>query len=557
MRAYAALVLAVALAVTGCAGRVRIPGDPTGAPVSEQATPTTSPSTPSPSPTSLSTMSPSTTNPSTSGAATAGDDWSSPDRPRTPLPDVRPPGVVAPPPGRGPERYLAQSVTWGPCDPAERAAPTATCATVAAPLDGADPDGAALSLALTRVPATREPRLGTLFVNPGGPGEGGRGLAWRFKRDGLEQYDVVGWDPRGTGRSTPVVCSSDAELDAFLALDQTPDDPAERQAYLEASRAFGDACLRGSGPLLAHISTADTVADLDLLRHLVGDEKLNYLGYSYGTDLGSRYADAHPDRVGRLVLDSAVNPRPEERAVTQAMGFDRALTAFADWCVARRCELGTDRGSVTRAVTGLLAGLDAHPLVVRERLVTQSLGVTGVVFPLYGTDASFPTLARAVARARAGDGELLLRLADAYNGRAEGHYAPRGTAFFAIRCLDQGDGGIAAAEREATEDAAKAPLLGPFMGADLICPTWPVAPRPRPTPVRAAGTGPILVVGTTGDSATPYEFAVAMAHQLAGGRLLTRVGEGHAAYGQGNGCVDDAVVAYLLGADPPAEQRCG
>lgn len=545
MKAHAAaLALALAGTLAGCGSGAAGPSA-SGAPTALD-----------PPPTAAATA-PATPTPPTPGTPTTAVDWSGPDRPRPPVPDVSPPGFVAPPPGQGIHRYLGQRLGWGPCEAAERPAAAATCATVAAPLDHAAPDGQALTLALTRVPATKEPRLGTLFVNPGGPGEGGRALAWRFHRAGLEQYDVVGWDPRGTGRSTPVVCASDAELDAFYALDQTPDDAAERRAYVDASRAYGDACLRGSGRLLAHVATADTVADLDLLRHLVGDERLNFLGYSYGTDLGSRYADTHPDRVGRIVLDSAVNPQIDERAVVQAMGFDRALGAFGDWCVRQRCGLGDDRAAVTRAVTGLLAGLDAHPLPVRDRVLTQSLGTTGVILPLYGTETSFPMLARAVSQARAGNGDPLLRLADSYNGRDNGHYAARGSAFYAIRCLDRGDGGVASAELRAAEDAGRAPLLGPFLGADLVCPTWPVAPRPKPAPVRAAGAGPILVVGTTGDSATPYEFAMAMARQLERGRLLTRVGEGHGAYGHGNGCVDDAVAAYLLGADPAPDQRCG
>ncbi|GAB3712632.1 alpha/beta hydrolase [Mariniluteicoccus flavus] len=457
----------------------------------------------------------------------------------------------------GLERYRGQALNWGACDAGERYPAAAQCATVLAPLDHSAPDGQALTLALNRIPATRQPALGTIFVNPGGPGEGGRDLAARFERKGLEQYAIVGWDPRGTGRSTPVACADGKEMDAFLAIDQTPDDPGERTAYIEASRAFGQSCLARSGALLEHVSTIDTVRDLDLLRTLVGDAKLHFLGYSYGTDIGSRYAEMFPDRVGHVVLDSAINPVADDDTIVQAMGFDRALTAFADWCVREKCELGRDRAAVIASVTGLFVALDAKPQLVEDRQLTQALAVTGAILPLYGGEDAFPLLRRAINEARRGKGDLLLRMADLYNGRTNGRYDARGWAFFAIRCRDDGDAGIAGAEAEVREDAQKAPLFGPHFGADFVCPTWPVAPLPKAPPVRAAGAAPILVVGTTGDSATPYEYAVRMARQLESGRLVTRVGEGHAAYGHGNACVDEAVVSYFTGSAPAQDVRCG
>ncbi|WP_432558706.1 alpha/beta fold hydrolase [Granulicoccus sp. GXG6511] len=476
----------------------------------------------------------------------------SPDRPSPPVPDVRPEGLVGPPPGLGLERYRQQAVTWGPCRGGAH-----QCAEVLAPLDWADPDGdVALTLSLLRVPATAQPRLGTIFVNPGGPGEPGTGLAARFARKGLEQFDIVGWDPRGTGRSTPVACADGADLDEFFDVDVSPDDDAEREGLLRASEGFGRACLEHSGRLLQHISTHDTVADLDLLRALLGDEKLNFFGYSYGTDIGSRYAHTHPERVGRIVLDGAVDITGAEEVI-QATGFDRALQNFADWCAAERCSLGRDRDSVLRAVTNLLDRLDNRPLRVGDRRLTQSQAVTGVIVALYGAEDEWSLLRNALQRARAGDGALLLQMADFYNARRDdGTYDNRLAAFTAIRCLDEGDRGVAGADQRATEQNEKAPVLGPYFGADYLCPLWPVRPVPAPEPVTAEGAAPILVIGATGDSATPYEHAQTMARQLASGVLLTYHGPGHGTYGGRSDCVDQAVVRYFTQEPPTADENC-
>ncbi|MDO5499173.1 MAG: alpha/beta hydrolase [Propionibacteriaceae bacterium] len=523
MRVRGAIACLVALALAGCG--IGAPWDLGRTPGAEAPAPTR---TPGPPPTS-------------------------PDRPSPPVPDVRPPGVTTPPPGTGLARYREQPVRWEDC---RHDNGTFHCARVQAPLDRADPDGDALTLSLLKVPATAEPRLGTIFVNPGGPGEGGTGLATRFARQGLEQYDIVGWDPRGTGDSTPVVCGSDEQLDEFFETDTSPDDPNERQQVIEINREYGAACLAGSGRLLHHISTIDTVADLDLMRELVGDEKLNFFGYSYGTDIGSRYAHLHSDRVGRMALDGAVDVT-DSRETIQAMGFDRALEAFADWCVERRCSLGADRAAVIGSVTGLFDRLDAAPLSVQDRDLTQSQAVTGVVVTLYGAEEEWRYLLAALERARNGDGRLLLQLADFYNDRrADGGYGTRTVAFSAIRCLDEGDHGIVATEEEAAEDAQKAPIFGPYFGVDYVCPTWPVAPIPRPEPVVAAGAPPILVIGSTGDSATPYEHAQAMAEQLDSGVLLTYRGAGHGAYGGQSACVNNAVVSHFVDKPRTRQKTC-
>lgn len=502
---------------------------------------------PMPNPALFGTPRPAATRPA--GEATA------PDRPTPPIPDVTPAGLVAPPPGAGMARYQQQRLDWKRCTIGNQAY---QCANALAPLDAERPDERAVTLALLKVPASKQPRLGTLFVNPGGPGEGGRWLAAGLQRTGLEQYDIVGWDPRGTGGSTPVKCTDPAQTDALLAADSSPDDEAERAAYRKLNADFGQACLANSGELLEHISTVDTVRDLDLLRGLVGDPKLQFLGYSYGTAIGSRYAQMYPDRVGAMVLDSAVNVIPDDESVVQAMGFDRALTEFADWCVGRKCSLGSDRAGVLAAITGLFDRADQTPVPTGgPRPLTQSLAVTGVISALYGTDEGWPKLLEAIEQARAGDGKALLAMADTYEGRgSDGRYATRAYAFDAIRCLDRPDKGLAGADAKAQRESRQAPIFGRYFGPDYACASWPVPPKPMPGPVSAPQGAQILVIGTTGDSATPYEYAPRMARELGSARLLTYRGEGHAAYGGKSKCVDDVVVQTFTSGVPAADLTC-
>lgn len=481
------------------------------------------------------------------------DGSAAPDRPSPPIPEGVPNSTPAPA-GEDGRAYLNQNVRWLPCSWGGR---PFECGRILAPLDWGEPDTLAISLHLLRSRATQMPRQGTIFVNPGGPGEPGSTMAAWFVRDGLERFDIVGWDPRGTGRSAAVECADGDALDDYFATDISPDDQSEREKLIEANRQVGSSCLERSGRLLQHISTIDTVRDLELMRHVVADERLNYFGFSYGTNIGSRYAHMFPDRVGKMVLDGAVNVTGSQEDVIQAVGFERALNAFADWCVEQQCPLGADRAAVVRSVTTLFDELDARPIPVGERQLTQSLAVTGVLSLLYGSGAQYPALLAGITRAQAGDGTLLLRRADSYNSRSRnGDYGPSGMAFNAIRCLDKPDDGLTEADRRAELQNEKAPILGPYFGPDYVCPTWPVPPRPAAPPVTAVGAPPILVIGGTGDSATPYENAVRMAGQLDSGVLLTYDGPGHGAYGDASECIDKAVVAYFTGEQPKADQIC-
>ena len=474
-------------------------------------------------------------------------------RPRQPVPDVLVPGMTDPPPGSGASRYAAQRFSWEACGGRVQ------CATVRAPLDWSAPDGQALTLTVGRLPATASPRLGSLFINPGGPGGSGLDYLRFFDVRGLERYDIVSWDPRGVGRSTPVQCSDDASLDRLFSIDSSPDDAAEAATLNGAVSGFGQDCLRRSGALLSHISTADTVRDLDLLRGLVGDAKLHYFGSSYGTDIGAQYAEAYPRRTGPMVLDGAVDLGGDS-PVDQLQGFERALDHFATWCAEQRCRLGSTRTAVLDAVSGLLAGLDAAPLPGSgSRRLTQQLAVSGIDYPLYAGREGWPVLARALADAvgeRAGGN--LLALADASNERGrDGRYSQFVGAFPAIRCLDSQATSVAAADRKAAALVPKAPVLGPSAGPDLVCPLWPVPPAPAAKAVDAAGVAaPIVVVGTTGDPATPYEWAKEMRAQLRSSVLITFAGEGHLAYDK-SPCVRKLVQGYLVEGRVPADgSRC-
>ena len=395
-------------------------------------------------------------------------------RPLEPVPPVVAPGITNPPAGSGVGRYTAQRLDWSACGRHVQ------CTAVAAPLDWSVPDGRALTLVVGRVEATASPRLGSLFINPGGPGGSGLGLLAGFPTQGLEHWDIVSWDPRGVGRSTPVRCSSDASLDRLYSMDSSPDDAAEASALNTAVESFGRDCLAGSGALLEHISTADTVRDLDLLRDLVGDARLHYLGFSYGTRIGAQYADTFPEHTGAMVLDGAVDLGGDPR-VDQLQGFERALGHFATWCAEQRCALGSDSTTVLASVTRLLTDLDAHPLpAATGRPLTQQLGLTGVETPLYDGTAGWPRLADALGQALQGRGAALLALADAGNERSrDGHYGPIATGFPAIRCLDSQAESVADADRKASSLLPKAPVLAPFSGPDVYCPLWPVPPAPK------------------------------------------------------------------------------
>jgi pimeloyl-ACP methyl ester carboxylesterase len=451
-------------------------------------------------------------------------------------------------------------VEWEPCGDVQ-------CASLTVPLDASDPGAGTVTLALARLPAAGR-RIGVLFTNPGGPGGSGvaflRSASSVFGRAILEGFDLVSWDPRGTGGSSPVRC--DERLDAFYAADRSPDSAAERDGTVAVTRRFVDACRRNSGALLEHVGTAASVRDMDAIRAAMGEESLSFIGFSYGSYLGARYADAHPNRVHAMVLDGAIDPTLSfgDATVQQAAGFERALERFLDWC-RRDAACGFARGGDPRAAFADLArAVDDEPLPGEIDGEARTLGPgefdIGVASALYGGSQAYPELAAAIVQAAQGLGDRMLRLADTYTDRRPGgRYSSETAALYAVGCLDSAaPRGIAEVEALAARAAQVAPTFGASsVWLGLPCTLWPVSAQGDARRIRADGAPPILVVGTTHDPATPYSWAEALARGLGRGRLLTFDGDGHTAYGRGSECVDRAVERYLLTGDlPPEGTRC-
>lgn len=440
--------------------------------------------------------------------------------------------------------YWQQQLEWAKCGKGE-------CATVKVPLDWDNPGKAALDIAVVRYPS-KNPKNGPIFVNPGGPGIGGKAYADMLGADHWEGFDTVGWDPRGTGDSTHVVCGSTEDTDAAYRADSSPDDDAEQTKLVDAWKKFARDCRDASGELLDHITTIENVRDLDLLRFLLGGEKLNYVGVSYGTYIGAMYAELFPDRVGRLVLDSAVDITNDQE-VAQVEGFELSFNNFADWCAtSSECTLGDSRQAIFDKVSGFVKGLDASPLKVDDREVNQGTAVTGIAYFLYSGAEQYSTLAKVIEAAIRGNGNGLLVSADALNGRGRLEWNTEAYAFPAIRCIDSYDNGVAKSVELWHEVSAKSPLFGVNMGMEPVCETWTAKSVPF-LKLTGKGAAPILVVGSTGDSATPYRHAQTMAEQLESGVLLTYDGPGHGATTNGNKCIDEAVSKYLTEGTPPVD----
>jgi pimeloyl-ACP methyl ester carboxylesterase len=443
------------------------------------------------------------------------------------------------------------------------------CSTLSVPLDWKRPGGEHIQLALARRPADGN-RVGVLFVNPGGPGGSGvdfvRNSDIGFGSSVREHLDVVSWDPRGVGQSSPVNCSSN--LDSFYAVNRNSTSADAARANEAASRRFVADCERRGARLLPYLSTRATVRDMDAIRAAMQVPTLDYLGFSYGTYLGALYAQRYPKRVRAMVLDGAVDPAApyDEAIITQAVGFDRALDAFFSWCRSSDDCAFARGGDPKTAYADLMRSLadESIPATVDGEKRTLGIGEAniGAATALYygNRPDGWPRLGRALNRAAAGDGSELLELSDEYTDRTSGgHYDNLTAAFYAIGCLDGPAPATAAATLQLARRAAKA---APNFGASTVwlglpCTFWPAPPDGRPAPIHAPGAPPIVVIGNTNDPATPFAQAQALARELDSGRLLTYVGEGHTAYGRGHACIDDAVDAYLTTLKlPPAGTRC-
>ncbi|MFC8530094.1 alpha/beta hydrolase [Nocardia sp. NPDC057227] len=466
------------------------------------------------------------------------------------------------------DRFYDQQLTFGPCagyattaadEQAFTGDPALQCARLEVPLDHTDPDGRTLSIAVLKAPARGE-RLGSLLLNPGGPGGPGMSMAavgaqTLAQSPVTERFDLIGFDPRGVGASTPAVdCFTDAEIDAGQAITSVLIGPKTLTA--DDTRRVVERCAAGSGgeDVLAHLGTRDAVRDMDILRAALGDEKLNFLGQSYGTRLGAVYAETFPERVRALVLDSAIDPLKgtDERRLTQYAGFQRSFDVMAAACAATPdCPLGPDPAQATAAFQALTRPLIERPIILADGRPMEYDGAVGsVIAGLYDARA-WPVIWKGLTELRAGEGTTLAALGDAFGGRgADGRYGNFTEALFAINCLDE--------ERHTPEQEVElkgriqqvAPFLDTGLGPEGArdpCESWPAEPTlGYPYATGIENLPPTLTISITGDPTTPYEGGVSLADTL-GGALLSVEAEQHTvALGGASPCVNDAVARYLI-----------
>ncbi|WP_232021530.1 MULTISPECIES: alpha/beta hydrolase [Pseudonocardia] len=471
-------------------------------------------------------------------------------------------------------QFYDQELSWGPCadyaptseDTAAYADPELDCTRVTVPQAYAEPDGETMQIALLRKKATGD-KIGSLFTDPGGPGASGTsfmaGQASTWSANGLgDRFDLIGFDPRGTGASLPLIeCLTDQENDedrTKVFADPSPEGVAAAEAH---SRQFAERCTERTGAeVLANVGTRDVAKDMDILRAVVGDEKMTYAGFSYGTELGTAYAEAFPQNVRALLLDGAVDPTQTtiESTVKQNAGFQLAFDNFAKDCTSRQnCPLGTDPAQATAAFQTIMQQLIDNPVPAGDgRMLSFNDAQTGVSQALYVSQL-WPALQQGISQVANGNGDFLMQLADLYHRRdAQGEYSNMLQAFQAITCVNQP---ALTEPAEALELATQAEEAAPFrstgrgpVGARDACAFWPAPPTSEPHTPQVDGLPPVVVVSVTGDPATPYQAGVDLADQL-GGSLISVNGEQHTASLQGDPCVDGLAIDYLVNLTVPGE----
>ena len=450
--------------------------------------------------------------------------------------------------------YFNQELDWEECGSLE-------CAMMQVPIDWEDEESDSVEIALAKQPAGDDPE-GTIFVNPGGPGGSGVDFVeYAVSSDLADAFDIVGWDPRGVGASTPVECYSDAEKDESLY--DTFDEAYQTEAWIDELtdelEDYAEACADNTGALLGKLDTVSTAHDLELMRALLtGDEPLEYLGYSYGTFVGAVYAELFPDNVGHLVLDGAVDPTVGafDELVVQAVGFEDNLRAYMTDCLA-----GTDcpfTGTLDDALLqagALMGSVDGLGLMSSDGRELDSATVgTGVAMSLYSADY-WEYLTDLFNGIKADNADPVFFLADIYNGREQdGSYSDNSVEVYqATTCVDNDWTSDSASTLERLAEITEAaPTIGPYITLDdyavldVLCNNWPYPAADFPSDYDAEGAAPILVIGTTNDPATPYVWSQALASQLSSGVLITVEGDGHTAYNGDNSCVNSVVDEYFL-----------
>ncbi len=465
------------------------------------------------------------------------------------------------PPGDGLAGYYAQTLDWADCNDGFE------CATFNVPIDYENPSAGAMQIAAIRKLATGT-ALGSLILNPGGPG--GSGIEYTTYADYVvsdtlrENFDIVGFDPRGVGQSSPVECLNDAQTEEYIAMDASPDNQTEIDQSVAMSELFAKSCATNSPDTYAFVDTVSAAKDIDILRELLGDKKLNWLGKSYGTFLGATYADLFPDKVGRMLLDGAIDPTltNEQLSYGQAMGFELALNRFVKDCATKNdCPLTASGAAGVLEISDFLNALDANPATLDDgRSFTQAMGVLGVIGSLYDKQYGWPELRKNLDLAFNNDYSGLASSVDFYTSRnSDGSYKDNSNdAIAAVSCLDRPD---RASVDKTISLAAEWKLTAPNFGEYLAwsnngCSFWQTAATGSPREIVAPGTPTILVVGTVNDPATPYQWAQALASQLSSGVLLTLDGDGHTAYYQGSKCIDQVVDNYFLTGDAKSGITC-
>lgn len=465
-----------------------------------------------------------------------------------------------------PHNYQNQKLDWQPCEGNYQ------CATAKAPLNWENPEAnpqTQITLQLIRQPATKGKSKGSLFLNPGGPGVSGytylsKYVDYTVTKRLQEQYDIVSWDPRGVGKSNPVKCYNDKELDNYIYGTSTSDAKIGSEQWIEESQQqvtkFGEACQKNTGPLLAHIDTLSTVHDLDMLRQLVGEPKLNYLGYSYGTIIGIYYAREYPKKVGRLVLDGVADPAQSdiEASTNQVVGFEHSLQAYTEHCLQNpACPLTGTTKQAMQQIKTLLKDVDKKTLKAHDgRTLTSNTLLTAIIYPLYNKENWF-IIDRIIQEVSNNNPQTAFYSADLYYSRENGQYTDNSfNALIAISCLDYPrHTNLENMQINATTLKIAAPTIGEFQGyTELACQTWPEPSKNIRGDFTINNSPPILLVGTTGDPATPYSSAVKVHKKIKNSVLLTNNDEGHTAYRTDgtNNCIVNKVDTYLLDGQMPA-----
>jgi pimeloyl-ACP methyl ester carboxylesterase len=440
--------------------------------------------------------------------------------------------------------FTPAPIEWDDCGAVE-------CADLEVPLDYADPGGERIEIYVVRTPAAGD-LIGSLFVNPGGPGAGGAQfaevLALILPDEITDRFDIVGVDPRGTGGSAPIRCGVPAK--ELYGVDPTIDDDADRQALLDISQEYVDDCAERHGDLLPHVGTRDVARDMDSVREAMGDDQLSFLGFSYGSAIGQVYADLFPDRIRSMVLDGILELGPTglELAANQAAGFETALERFVQFCdAAEGCRVAGETLDAIDEVLAMSEEPGGIPAPDADRAAGPGEATLGITYALY-SQALWSQLDQALFDARGGDASRLVRLADGYISIGDFE------VYFAVNCLDFSWPTDPDDFLDAAKDTARdAPYFGEELVNDYVrCALWPVEQDPLEA-TTAPGAPPILIISTTGDPATPYEAGVTVADRLESGILVTHEGDGHTVVADGNRCIDAIVIAYLIDGDAPAD----